>query len=235
MLRRILYSILAIGLLIAVIAAYIYIRSPATFPIKTIQVTGNYTHINQTDIENTVLPYTLGGFLNLNLTALQQALLTMPWLARADIRRVWPNKLIISLQQHVPIGYWNGKSLLSDQGIVFTPVSLSDVPTNLPQFVVADSDSQLVLSNYLLMNQQLASLQLSVVAVNLSARQAWTVTLNNGIILLLGREDLWNRLARFIDTYPRIINDKANKVVSVDLRYESGLALQWKGRAPPVV
>ncbi len=227
-LKKICLWLLALLILIFIISSYIYLHRPSTLPIKTIQVLGEYSHIDNRTVENIVLPDVQNGLLNLNLSTLQQALLQLPWLERVEIRKIWPDTIVIYLYQQVPVAYWNEKSLLNDTGVIFTPPHLKDLPADLPYFNGPDSQSAAMLAAYRDMTQRLQPLGLSVLAINLSQRHAWTVTLSNGIILILGREDFADRLQRFITVYPNVLSAKAGRVQSVDLRYNSGLAVEWK-------
>ena len=61
----------------------------------------------------------------------------------------------------------------------------------------------------------------------LSERFSWRLWLNNGVKLNLGRKDIGIRVQRFIDLYPEIKNSSDKEVDSVDLRYDTGLAVSW--------
>jgi cell division protein FtsQ len=207
---------------------YLELNKPSTFPIRNVQVMGLYSHIDHKVLQATITPVAQAGFFNIKLNDIQRALLTIPWLSTAEIRKIWPDTVVVVLQEHVPVAYWGKNSLVDEKGVVFTPKKIVDVAADLPRLSGQDENGLLVLDTYQRMNQILAPLKMYVVAIELSDRHAWTVTLNNGIQLMFGRDNLWQRLEHFINAYPQTIGDKADRVKSVDLRYENGLAVKWK-------
>jgi cell division protein FtsQ len=216
------------GLLISVVVAYIYLHRPTTLSIQRVKIVGDYTYLDKSKLQDLITPYAQTGFFSVNLVALQQNLLQLPWLEAVQIRRIWPDTLIIILTGRTPIAYWGNDSLLDEKAIVFRPEKKFDLPSNLPRFFAADYNSGIVLQTYFAMNKIVDPLKLFIVTIQLNERQSWVLTLNNDIVLYLGRDKLIERLERFVNTYAQTINDKSNKVVSVDLRYDNGLAITWK-------
>jgi len=64
------------------------------------------------------------------------------------------------------------------------------------------------------------------VQVNVSARRAWSLRIDTGTTLELGRNDLENRLARFVQNYERAAQYLGRRVDYVDLRYRNGFAVR---------
>ena len=81
--------------------------------------------------------------------------------------------------------------------------------------------------------QWFAPLKLNPVDVALSSRYAWTVKLDNGMTVELGREQnkttLKDRVARLVQIYPQLLSRLQNRIESVDMRYPNGLALKASG------
>lgn len=63
--------------------------------------------------------------------------------------------------------------------------------------------------------------------LTLSARFSWQLRLKNGVLLELGRAQTVKRVQRFIDMYSVISKHNKAAVVSVDLRYDTGMAVRW--------
>ena len=71
-------------------------------------------------------------------------------------------------------------------------------------------------------------LKLSVGSLQLDARRTWRVQLSNGLTLEVGRSHPVQRLERFVRVYPAILAAGEGRVLSVDLRYSNGFAVQWQ-------
>ena len=75
----------------------------------------------------------------------------------------------------------------------------------------------------------LRHIQRRPVAMTLSSREAWRLTLDDGTVLTLGRDlpqaPLSSRLNRFVAHYATV-RDRLHGVALVDLRYPNGFALR---------
>ena len=68
--------------------------------------------------------------------------------------------------------------------------------------------------------------QLSLKQVEVSERGAWTLVLNNGVVVKLGRRDLQERLQRFLTYWSRDLQPLGGSLEYVDLRYHDGFAIK---------
>ncbi|MGL5948961.1 MAG: cell division protein FtsQ/DivIB [Aeromonas sp.] len=155
---------------------------------------------------------------------IQAALLQLPWVQQAAVRKRWPNTLQVALTEQTVAARWNKTEFLNDQGERFaapdrvqTPLLLLSGPNDQASTVLRASlryQTQLVAHGYPLQR------------VHLTPRHAWELTLESGITLYLGRNDVVLRLQRFIDAFPEI--EPHEQVAYVDLRYDTGIAVGWK-------
>lgn len=223
-------SLRHILLLIAValiIALTVVLRNPRYFPITTVKIQGDYRHIEPSILKKVITPYAEQGFFAISALALRTKLGALPWVKSANIRRQWPNVLIITLAENIPIAIWNNQSLLLDNGDVFTPNALL-YSQELPLLSGPTRQQKLVIGSYHKFNQILKPLQLSVQQLSLSERHAWRLVLSNHTIVVLGQKDIAGRLQRFVNIYPSIMAKRAKKnLLSVDLRYPNGVAARW--------
>ena len=81
------------------------------------------------------------------------------------------------------------------------------------------------------MNQMLAPLNLTVAVIDLSERRSWTIKLSNDITVILGQNQIWDRLKNFVAIYPKVIGDNKRQALSIDIRYQNGLAVKWGKKA----
>jgi cell division protein FtsQ len=212
---------------IALIIVYVWLSNPRSFPIKNVQVKGSYSHESNQALENIITPYVHTSIFGLSASALQQRLLQLPWLADVNIRRVFPATIVITLQEKQPIYVWNDTALMTADGTAFTP-ALETFPSNLPKLIGPDDQQQLLFSTMEQINQLLQPLNITVQQLTLSDRGSWSMVLSNGIAVMIGKQNLWDRLQQFVTVYPKVIGPKAQHALSVDLRYPNGFAIQWK-------
>ena len=83
-----------------------------------------------------------------------------------------------------------------------------------------------------------APVQLAPMALSLSERYAWTVKLDNGMSVALGREQdkdtLKKRVQRLVGVYPQLVARlQEGRIDTIDMRYPNGLALSSASLAVP--
>jgi len=92
-----------------------------------------------------------------------------------------------------------------------------------------------VVARYRDLQRWFAPLGVAPEAVQLSRRYAWSVRLDNGVTVELGREQndrmLKDRVERLVSVYPKLAARLQDRIESVDMRYPNGLALKAEGLA----
>ncbi len=165
-----------------------------------------------------------GNFFTADITQLRQSLEKLEWVRSVNIRREFPAELVVILEEHQALAVWNDGQLVNLQGEVFSGYT----DQLLPHFIGQASDSLELTQRYAQFNRQLEVLKLQVAQLSLSARHAWQLRLSNGMLLELGREEMQQRLARFVEAYP-IRGTEGQKtegvVAHVDMRYRNGFAV----------
>ena len=66
------------------------------------------------------------------------------------------------------------------------------------------------------------------VGLTMEARGAWTIWLDNGIEVIVGREQMKARLLRFLHLYKTELEPQAKNIERVDIRYTNGAAVKWR-------
>jgi len=190
-------------------------------------------HVNSALLRASGAIPTQGNFFSVNLDNVRERFESVPWVRRADVRRVWPDTLRVGIEEHQPLAVWNDGRLVNRQGELFTAnVAEADAHADLLEFSGPPGSEQQVTQRWQQLRDQLAPLKLQPEAVSLSSRYAWSARLDNGLMLLLGREQdisIDERVNRWVAAYPQVMTRLNREVVSVDLRYPTGFALRAPG------
>lgn len=202
-------------------AAYYAVHLPGLFPLQNVRLSEAPKQVVAEDVLNVVRKEVHGNFFTVDIEHLRASLEQLPWVRSVSIRREFPDRLTLQLEEHEALAHWNGTTLVNTQGEVFAASS----EAILPEFIGQDGDSKEVTQRYGEFGQQLAPLDLKVAHLTLTPRHAWRVTLSNGMVLELGREEMQQRLANFVAVYPYSLAGMAESVRYVDLRYRNGFAL----------
>jgi cell division protein FtsQ len=201
-------------------------------PITKVNVEGDLSYINRDAVQQRIAPYAVGTFFSINLTDMRQALEQMPWIAHAEVRRVWPDEVAIRLEEQLPVARWGDEALLNNQGEAFAPKDLAHYD-NLPRLYGPQRAQQQVMQQYQLFSQMLRPLGFTVTHLEMRDRGSWYLTTGQGVELIFGRDDLVDKMRRFVKMYGEVLKDQMANIVRIDLRYPNGLAVAWREPVAP--
>ena len=200
--------------------------------ITHVDVQGALSDSRRKEVDQQIAGYAHARFFSVDLSAMRNTLEDMPWIARADIRRVWPDQLIINLYEQQPVARWGDQQLLNNKGQLFLPIN-RDSYGYLPHLQGEVGSEQQVMQTYQLLSQLLRPLGLTVLNVELRDREAWFfsvgVTGTNQVFdVMVGREHLLEKMRNFVVIYQKKLQSQVGRVAHVDLRYSKGLAVAWR-------
>lgn len=238
----------ASGLVALVVMALIgsgvwWLSQRPMFTLRTVTVESMYgmelKHVNKLTLSAGVVGRIRGNFFTTNLEQVRTAFESVPWVRRATVRREWPNELIVEVEEHEPLGTWGEDGrLLSVKGDVFTAnLAEADEDRKLPELGGPDGSEQEVLARFAELRAWFAPLKLAPEKLHLSSRYAWTVTLDNGMRVALGREQdkttLKKRVDKLVHFYPVLAARLPDGIEAVDMRYQNGMAITAAGLKIP--
>jgi cell division protein FtsQ len=193
-------------------------------------------HINKPVVKQQVLETVQGNFFSVRLEDVKRGFESMPWVRHANVRRVWPNGLIVSIEEQKPFGIWgsiDSHILMNTHGELFAG-RVSDVSDGVVLINVSgpEDSSKEVMRLYEKANAWFKPWNAEVKTLTLSDRYAWHVKLSNGMKVEFGRDEensdktlTEDRVARLFKYWPQIQEKWANRVDAIDLRYANGFAV----------
>lgn len=201
------------------------------WPLRSVAVTAKLERVSDREIIAAVYPHAQRGFFAVRLQDAQAAVARLPWVERAEVRKQWPDKLLVTVVEHRPFARWGEDRLLSERGRIIA--ARGPLPAGLPRFDGPQSRSAEMMRLYNEARALFAASGVDVSALRIDARGSWSMTLSDGAELLLGRDDAWLRLQRFARLMPQLVRD-GRALARADLRYTNGFALVWRApTAPP--
>lgn len=214
---------------IFLIYGFYFLHRVDIFPIKEVSIQGEYEHVNAQALQNSILPFTQTSFFFLDLQGIKDKLLEQPWLLNAEVKKLWPGKLLVRLTEQKPVAVWNNQSLLNSSGVLFSPPAYT-FPRNIPIFHAPNGQETYVISTYKHLSEQISVLGLTITECVLTPRLSWYLRLSNGLEVVLGKDELDKRITRFIEVYPQVFANRIRDINYIDLRYSNGLAVKWKNQ-----
>lgn len=218
------------ALAVSLAAAAWYLRAPETvfLPVLEVKVDGELRHVDARTLQATVTRNLAPGLLQIDLQALRAELRDIPWVEDASVRRLLPSTLLIAITEHEPVARWGRGQLLGRDGSVFEPPQSTAGFATLPSLVGPAEMQRELHAVYMRYAPWFRKLQLQVAEIELDQRRSWRVTLTDGVVVELGREQLAQRLQRFAMLYSGPLLSEWENVQRVDLRYTNGVAVRWR-------
>ncbi|OOR98446.1 cell division protein FtsQ [Haemophilus paracuniculus] len=170
----------------------------------------------------------LKGYFSQNIKEIEDKLLAMPWVKNVVVRKIWPDRLSISLSEHYPVAIWNKDKFLSAQGDVFSLPAGRFNAFKLPIMFGPDEKSKDALAAWEKIGTELKNRGLELVALTIDERDSWQITLANDIKLRLGKGNWVDKIDRFMLVYPAIEIPQGQRLDYVDLRYKHGVAVGFR-------
>jgi cell division protein FtsQ len=228
-----LFVLAALALLAAAVGAIA--RAP-WFTLRAIEVDGETTRSSVATLRANAVHRLRGNFFSLDMASAREAFESVPWVRRATVRRVWPNRLAVTLEEHRAAALWQGESgndlLVNTHGEVFD-ANLGDVEDEaLPRLSGPVGRSAAVLAMHARLSASLAPLGAAIEALALSGRGSWRATLASGAVIELGRgeDEVIARAERFARTYAQVAERFEQRALQyADLRHADGYALRLQG------
>jgi cell division protein FtsQ len=209
---------------------YIYINSSERYPINTVQIIASNHYIPRQKIAEIVSPYGRRSFLTLATSRLRAEILELSWADEVKVERVWPDILKVVVVEKRPMAIIEGLEktkdilLMTEDGeLIIIPKIPDDLV--LPKLSGPKSQYTDLLAAYKKLSKIMVNYGLAIKELNLRENQAWDLTLQSGVKVNLGKQDIEKRVLRFCRSYPAIFADKGDKILSVDLRYANGMAV----------
>jgi cell division protein FtsQ len=222
LLRSIANALIVFSMLAMLYGAFYYsVHLPGLFPLQSVRLDATPQRVDPAEVLQVLRTEAQGNLFTVNIEHLSQSLGKIAWVRSVSIRREFPHSLDVQLEEYQALARWNNSALVDPQGEVF--VAASD--QKMPDFAGQDGTAAEVTQLYSQFSRQLANLDLQVTRLVLSPRHAWQLRLSNGMLLELGREDMQQRLARFVEAYPYSLATIQSRVKYVDLRYSNGFAV----------
>lgn len=239
-----LMNIAAVGLaLMAGVAALSLVArwtlAHPVFGVTRITVEGDTAHHSAVSLQANVAARITGNFFTLDLAQVRSVFESAPWVRRATVRREFPNRLRVTLEEHRSMGFWGVDTelrMINSHGEIFEANAGEAESEDLPRLVGADNQSQSMLQMYRQLQLALQPYNATVEQLNLSNQGAWSMQLDTGTQMELGlgsQQHVLTRLKKFLASHSQVLatyqRSGLDRVESVDLRHAQGYAIRVRG------
>jgi len=209
------------------------------FQLKRVEIRGDLRHVTASSVRPALSGRLRGNYFTMRLDDTRRLFETVPWVAAASVRRVWPDRLVVTLTEHRALGIWEDGRLLSDRGDLFVAnPDEAEIDGPLPEFSGPVAAAKDAARRYYELSAQFSALSLHIAAIDISDRKAWSLRLApdaradstraNELRVELGRDraelPLAERVAQIVAAYPLVVTQMGGVPTRIDARYPNGLA-----------
>lgn len=234
--NRIAIALLMVSVLGAVALTAHWMANRPVFVVKRVVVDaarGELLHVSAPQVHAAISEALNGTVLSADLQAVHRALQSIPWVRTTTVRRIWPNRLLVRIEEQRAVATWAPGHLVNHLGEVFPGLAVdSEAPCRLIPLSGPAGSERLVLERARQLADWLAPMGRPLRALTLSDQYSWTAELEGGLVMELGRDSLATpveeRVRMFVKTQPWLARQLAAASPSVmtraDLRYATGYA-----------
>ena len=215
---------------------------PGRFTIERIDIHGSSVRVDAQTVERTAWLALIGNYFTADLEEIENVLVHLPGVYQAAVRRHWPDTLEISITEAGAIALWHATdgSELESRDYVNLPPD-SDI-TLQPVLRSPIGDRHTVIDAFLDMVSSLSPLGLEVENLSVNVAGDWVVVLQSASLqipakleIVMGRGNPVRKVDQFALVFDSYLQDRLPDIERVDMRYDSGFAIQWRGGGSGVV
>lgn len=230
---KILYVIVAV---FTIGAGVRWITHHSYFHIATIDLVSIHEgqplkFVNKQKLFDAMKPYLSGSSFYLDLDKAQEAARAFEWVGDVKIERTASDTITVTVKEHEPVARWVREGfvagLVDGEGKIFQ----ADYQQPLPEFDGSSEVLPQMVSQYKSFVSELQPLRLNILRLQYTPRASWSMMLDNGIELRLGKQEVNTRMNRFVTAWQHSLREKALQLDYVDMRYPDGLATRNRARA----
>lgn len=226
--KFVLLLLIGIFLLVLFWKSFVLLRS--NFLIERVLIKGEFHNEQAHAVESALSGHLSGDLFTVDLSAAHAAVVAIPWVADARLRRRWPDSVIVQIDERVPVARWQNNLYVDKHGAVFKQAY--GVDTNeLPMLHGPDEHSVEVLQQYQLISESLQQAAAELEVLQLDPRGTWAAHTADNVVIYMGDDDIISRLQRFVRIFNSSMNQNWSDMESVDLRHGNGFAVRLKQAA----
>ena len=224
---------LLIGIAVVGYNLYQSVLSQNLFPLKRVVIREPLHYGDMHEVSEIIRNHQQRDLMHMDIAVLAEEMQQLDWIAKASVYKRWPDTVEMDLVERVPVVRWGEKAFLDADGAAFT-IPDNDKLRHLFTVHGPDGYEKQVLGYYQLIAPWLSKQRIAIQELYLDQRLVWHARLENGLDVILGRDQLNERLKKLIVVNDKVIEPYARYIDGIDLRYHDGFSVRWKAGVKPV-
>lgn len=223
------FSLVAIAAT-CVVGCYLYggeiIKAGLQRPVESVQVEGQFVYLNRQQATTLIAEAIDNEYVSLDIARLKREIELHPWVERAIVARGLSSTLRVTLIEQAPIARWGSEGFLNQRGEIVRTAATESLQ-HLPELYGSSLESEKIMRQFQDLSLMLRSRKLTIAKLWVDELGGWTLDLQSGVRLVLGGDELVEKVKRFLVVYDEYLVQRFEAVKQIDLRYANGLAVAW--------
>ena len=194
--------------------------------ISDVRIVGNLRWVSLEELEQAIAGQIRGGFFRVDVAAVRESALSVPWVRDVSVRRVWPGELHVTVVEDRPIARWAGGGLVTDRGTLL-PVRRGAGQGGLPVFDGPREAIPVLRDGLYELSSIFDGIGGGIGRLKRSAAGNWTLEFTDGVSLVF-RDEQKRHVRRFAAVYLSTLIGRRRSIERIDLRYPNGFAVRWR-------
>lgn len=225
--------VLLMGIAASIYAIYQRLSQQNFFPLKRVIIQEPLRYGDMREVSEIIRNHHQRDLLHMDVTLLADEMQRLDWIAKASVYKRWPDAVEVKLEERVPVVRWGGRAFLDASGEPFS-IPDNDKLRELATIHGPDGYEKQVLQYWHDIAPWLGARQLQLQQLSLDQRLVWHAELENGLDVILGRDQLNDRLKKLAVVNDKVIKSYHRYIEAIDLRYHDGFSVRWKAGVKPV-
>ncbi len=226
---RLLIGLSAMSLLIASpYLAWRYLEENPVFKIERVVVKSKVKYLSANDIQQLTKSALQQNFVSFDVAQYRDDISRFPWIKSVSVTRHWFSELEVDIEERIPIAVLNGGKLVDVNGNLYDSAGIK--VDGLVDLLVDENNLPKVLEYKDKIVSMMKLININLEAISLDYRGSWSLFFHNRVEIILGTDDIEERLKTFVNHYKESIEEKIDNIISIDFRYNHGYAVKWKDK-----
>jgi cell division protein FtsQ len=228
--QKLLYRGLGLLLLLTLAGFIYFFGKPVTKllerPLKSVAVEGQFQYLAKDRAMELIMAEIDGNFLQLKLNRLKAVLEADPWVEHVFLSRRWPDTLVVKIAEQQPIARWGIDGFLNQRGEIIR-IKEANKLLGLPWLQGNEINAREIMQQYQDLSTLLRARGLEIITLKCDNKKSWRITLKNDVEIAIGRDQVMEKMRRFVTVYDNFLSSVWRDVEAIDVRYTNGASVRW--------
>jgi hypothetical protein len=146
-------ALLALALAAVLAAGAHWLVKRPYFTLRSVRIEAapgtELRHVSTPLLRTSALRRLNGNFFTVDLNEVRAAVVAVPWVRRAMVRRIWPDRLVVAIEEHRPLALWGDGHVVNTFGELYSAnLAEAEEYGPLPEFSGPAGSESTVLARY---------------------------------------------------------------------------------------